>query len=286
MCKDVKSRMDLRKGPDTPMVRFATLVYNAFAMEVRDMFRIFDSLSRCKVEVAKFYEWFEGFFEMVKTIMAAFDNIVFTSSSNKKNCRREQDERCHREHKKQRIRQQCFDILDLYQKQKSRIENDLFMDLSYELELLALNVLTYFHVQVETMPAALSCFSTYELNELEVQLVDYLIKSDQGRFMLCAIVRSFKEDEEEEEGNGDAVVSTTGIPNASTGVRCHQLQEYENGQEQQQQVTDRKKEYEKMFRTLHVDFVDMFALHKMNIRVSYRSCKSIDDAFASMMLIT
>lgn len=294
---DLKATVDLRKGPDTPMVKFATLVYNAFATEVRDMFRMFDALSRCRVEVAKFYEWFEGFFEMVKMTIQAFNDVVFMSSSssststpssssssksnnnNSKKDRREHERQVRRrqEHKEECIRQQCFDILDMYQKQKSRVDNDLFTDLGYELEFLALNVMTYFHVQLETMPAMLiHAYSAYELEELETKLTDYLVSSDQGRFVLCAILRSFRQ----EDDDGDVVVSPTdGKPETTDG-----RQQQEDGTESssRRKGSSGREECEKMFRTMHVDFVDMFAVDKMRVRASYRRCKSIDDAFASM----
>lgn len=186
------------------------LFYNAVVIELRDMFRMIAGLRvRGKNGTLKlhhvhaFYGWFDKFFEIIMTLFSAEDDFLFAylqsigsfmavySCSSKR-----------RETKKERVKELCFDILELKLRFDQRAErNESLLEVTVELDeegqQLAMRLTQYSCcVKEEMLRGVRKVCSEDECGTLFSGLMESLRKSDAGRFAIFAMSRGFVDKEQ------------------------------------------------------------------------------------------
>lgn len=186
------------------------LFYNTICVEIRDMLRMLEGLqlkakhnSLETVDIATFYEWFEGFFGIVTSIFDAEEDVLFSWLENIDGIRMEHSlapER--RKTKQERAKDLCWDILALKlqfeaesreNKTGSKINlGDLVCEIQDESEQLTTRIITYFKTLVDELPTLLDeKFTVEECKLIETTMINNLKASIVGSFVICACSRGF-----------------------------------------------------------------------------------------------
>lgn len=194
--------------PDAPLC-ISALCYNAIIMEIRDMFRLMNSLrQRAKEEtlvlnhIHVFYQWFEGFFEIITCVFDTEEDILFpyllkVASIKLDNSLCEK----RRQTKKTRAKDLCWDILELkiqfdHKSEKNVDLSALVEEMFEEVHHLSARLASYFQRLKDVLPDIIeSNFNLDERRLIDSSYIGNLRASDAGKFVISAFSRGYWEQE-------------------------------------------------------------------------------------------
>lgn len=194
--------------------RLSALPYNALCLEMRDLFRILEGLvSRVNnrtitsQDLVIFYDWFEGFFGILTSILEVMEDILFSwlekvgAHTLDKSLAPKR-----RSTKATRTKEICWDILELkVQLQKSGAGKsakkstlgDIVFELETEVMHLSMRILSYATTIKGQIPMLVSDnFESAECAMMEMAMYRNLKASKPGKFVLAAFTRTMETPDE------------------------------------------------------------------------------------------
>ncbi|KAI0561903.1 hypothetical protein FGB62_69g114 [Gracilaria domingensis] len=208
MICDLDTPLHLSDPIDVDQCSFLQLVFNAFAMEFRDMFRMIEGLLHHAHErsiemdhLSVFYSWFEGFFEILTSVFDTEENVFYPWIETQGFFKMENafcDKR--RQKKKDRAKEICWDILELKlhfgtKADRKRGLFDLVYELRDEAEHLTARVMVYLHSEMDEVSRILKIkFNDDERRLFENTMVQTYRSSEAGHFVLCAMSRGIPDE--------------------------------------------------------------------------------------------